>query len=1610
MRYRGVMDQQIVTAKLQLTSALREPTDDDVKAAADQLAQLEAEAKAIGPLPAAAPVYAAMGRVWIERLGDPRSAATCYQNAFELDPKYRPNLEAARRLFASEASWERSLALHQREEGLLKDPAARAESMRAQARLLQRELQRPAEAAKLIQQALALSPDHPALLQAAVEAAASSGDRLLTVRLLLRSAAALKDDVQKAVLLRRAALLLEQLQQEAQARVGEIAPPVASADGTPLPSPAELEQLSQEALRRLLSACPGDPIALAGLVQRARARGAWDELLSLCRGQAERTGAASDRLVVAWLAAHKLGRTAEALDEVRTALNDAPQDAALLALHTELIAAAAPAELPAALAARALAAPDASERADLRIVAAGYALQPLEREQLLSEALAENPGDAAAIALHARLVAERDPAAAAERFAALGEALEGHSAEEAAGYCAEAGLWLERSGNREGAVEKARRALSLVPHLPAALRLLQRQLPHLGGHAELARVLEESAAHASGWQAAELLSRAATLLAGLPPTAEPEATVQSADGETQTAPVPPLLRAIELAQRAAELARGLTGPRWLESWTLLSLRCHDALGLARSLEARAESAVTSEAAELLVEAAELARAAGDDAHAALLLRKARAADPASALTRRALLHLPGLPVPERLELLAEEGRSAEPSRASGLHAERAALLEAQGLADEAVAACALALTVGGADLAVLRRLARLQLRRGDLQAALEVLQQLAQGVGGDEGGPARADALCRAGEIAEWRLHDLPRAEALYTAAALAFPGSVHAQSARVRLRTWQGRWPDAAEAAQELAAVSSKGQKREALRLAATLRAFRTEEPARGIALLRQLLEGEPGDLDAMALLLALTRNDFSSEGRRERVELRGKVASRCQDPRLAALLRAESAEDRLAAGERDQGVAEYRRALALNPHDRVALDLVEEALRAAGQRQLLADHLAFRCAYEDGSTRAALALQQAELFAEDGQLERAAGAYKQALSSDPGSLHAVRGARRLAEAMGDKAEVMRLLTKEAGLSHDPGLAAGSLIEAALLAEDLGDRENALAHLASVLERDPRNDEVAAKLRRLYADHAAPELISLFERIGANHKERTAGAFAWAQAGRIQLEELSDAPAAFISAGRALNRFPELPEALDLRADAGEQAGRFADAADALAKRLALSPDDLAAPALRLRLGKLYAEKLDDGEKALPLLLGQFEQVTMGTLTKLAPWARSVAPAESTPLYRKLLEAFPVPPESGSPTKAQIAEWTDELARGCLALGETTEALAAFRRAFQLEPRNRAALQHVAELSAAEAPAESIAVWRQLLDLAPARSEPLRALPPLFLRTGRADAAFCAAAALVGLGEANAEERALHEAVIRQPPAAEVPPLGDLPALRGQGDEGAVRELLATAAAELVAALPTALGERGQRVKNDNPVRRICAALAKALGLPEPALYLSKTEPDVVAPVASAAPGLLVGEKAPGKFPPRLQRFLYARSLAHLRRGTAVFAGWNGTRLGALVSSLVQVCAPAGTDTSRLPPADLTLGEPLGRALSPEARARLAPYAQQAAAEATNFDQLALGIRESAERVALVLCGDPAAALQLVSQECPGGLDRQEVARLMRFAVSEPFLSLRAR
>ena len=306
------------------------------------------------------------------------------------------------------------------------------------------------------------------------------------------------------------------------------------------------------------------------------------------------------------------------------------------------------------------------------------------------------------------------------------------------------------------------------------------------------------------------------------------------------------------------------------------------------------------------------------------------------------------------------------------------------------------------------------------------------------------------------------------------------------------------------------------------------------------------------------------------------------------------------------------------------------------------------------------------------------------------------------------------------------------------------------------------------------------------------------------------------------------------------------------------------------------------------------------------------------------------------------------------------------------------------AALRHVAELSA---PAEGAQARLALFEASPS-PEPIRALLKTFLAQGRADGAFSAAAVLVAIGAATPEERTQYEGTTSRPPPVDLPRVDDDPALHAPGDEGPARELLAAAAPEITRALASDMsGGRGALVKGDNPVRR------------------------VVAPLAAESPALLVGAEVPKRWSLRQQRFLYARALAHLRRGTQAIANLDAGGLAALVCQVARLTAPVDTDFSLLPPADPALGERLAAHFGQEARETLSWLAARVATEGPgDWESLALGIRESAERVALIICGDPAAAISVVCGETQPGLASAQAVRLARFAVSDAYLAIRAR
>src|SRR5207253_6582211 len=113
--------------------------------------------------------------------------------------------------------------------------------------------------------------------------------------------------------------------------------------------------------------------------------------------------------------------------------------------------------------------------------------------------------------------------------------------------------------------------------------------------------------------------------------------------------------------------------------------------------------------------------------------------------------------------------------------------------------------------------------------------------------------------------------------AAREHPQAAFAWAQLARLFAWTERPAEAAALFERLAqAAQSLSERNEARRWAASLYAHRAGEPRKAAELLRALLSEAAGDLEAAAELLGLISEDAGDEARKERVELRGRLASR--------------------------------------------------------------------------------------------------------------------------------------------------------------------------------------------------------------------------------------------------------------------------------------------------------------------------------------------------------------------------------------------------------------------------------------------------------------------------------------------------------------------------------------------------------------------------------------------------------------------------------------------------------------------------------------------------------------------------------------------------------------
>src|SRR6266568_457252 len=249
------------------------PAPDDAIDWAAVAAVFEAEATALSPRPAAAQLLFEAGRIHEDQLGNGEAALDYFRRAVGLDRGFVPALRACRRLAMERGQDALAAEILDAEASIAPTPEARAELLLLRGRLLAA-LGREAEAAAVLERAVAAAPGSFAAAEEAARAAAERKDREALAEAYARCARAAADRRLAAHSLAAASALLE--------------------EGLGRPDRAGVLALDAFAL------LPEDPLLRSGARHHAERLGRTDALAEILRADAE--AAHGPGAATAWLA------------------------------------------------------------------------------------------------------------------------------------------------------------------------------------------------------------------------------------------------------------------------------------------------------------------------------------------------------------------------------------------------------------------------------------------------------------------------------------------------------------------------------------------------------------------------------------------------------------------------------------------------------------------------------------------------------------------------------------------------------------------------------------------------------------------------------------------------------------------------------------------------------------------------------------------------------------------------------------------------------------------------------------------------------------------------------------------------------------------------------------------------------------------------------------------------------------------------------------------------------------------------------------------------------------------------------------------------------------
>lgn len=339
-------------------------------------------------------------------------------------------------------------------------------------------------------------------------------------------------------------------------------------------------------------------------------------------------------------------------------------------------------------------------------------------------------------------------------------------------------------------------------------------------------------------------------------------------------------------------------------------------------------------------------------------------------------------------------------------------------------------------------------------------------------------------------------------------------------------------------------------------------------------------------------------------RIDARPGVESVDLRLRLAELLRGQLADV-------DGAIDQLRRVVDLQPGHGEALIELDSIFMQLERWDDLVDIVEQRIAAAEGPDDAMAQINRLVVLHEHARadLSAAAAAAQRLVDAVPLDGDARETLFRLLVASGDLEGAVVRLNLEVGLEDsEPAIANPRLVLARMLVHDLGRHDDAVAHLAVLLERGDELDDVAQLLRicgesggrtaqqarelRLAAEHRLGDARRLAEALGARAQDVAPADRAALVAEQIALLSgpVGDAPAALSVAIEALTHGVYSPELIEQIVAVGSEAGAWSQLVEALTDAAAVAPDAATRAALLHRAAHTAESGLADSDAAIAL------------------------------------------------------------------------------------------------------------------------------------------------------------------------------------------------------------------------------------------------------------------------------------------------------------------------------------------------------------------------------------------------------------------------------------